>query len=140
MTASGQGLKILLVDDDPWIQNLLCDYLAHDGHALTAAGTAGEALEILRSTPIDLVLLDYHLPDLNGFQVLHRLRRDHPRLAVMLLTADRTLAEELEKVHTGALACFFKPIDLDQLSESLAIYARLARRVTEGGGPPHDAP
>jgi CheY-like chemotaxis protein len=72
--------RILIVDDDPDIRNLLTDVLVGEGYWVKQAGDGAEALEVLDSTPMDAVLLDLHMRGMNGHEFLGR-RATAPRLA-----------------------------------------------------------
>src|SRR5262245_49208670 len=66
----------LVVDDNPTNRDILCRLLMRQGHAVATATNGREALEMLQAEPFDLVLLDIMMPELNGFQVLDRLKHD----------------------------------------------------------------
>lgn len=69
------GVRILLIDDDPEFCSLLNDYLELNSINLTCAHDARHGLEILETQSFDLILLDMFLPDINGLDVLRRIRK-----------------------------------------------------------------
>ena len=81
--------KILIVDDEPHMRRLLQFTLARTGATLFQAATGREALAIAGAQPVDLIVIDFMLPDLDGFATLRELRQDprYARLPVIMLTA-----------------------------------------------------
>jgi len=77
---------ILVVDDEREILDMLTDHLEDEGYAVSQAVDGEQALEGVRREPPDLVLLDITMPGVNGLEVLRRLRRDHPRIPVVMIT------------------------------------------------------
>lgn len=88
------GSKVLVVDDEPTVRDVLCAYLDRGGFAVTEAADGASALEAVRETDPDLVLLDLMLPEIDGLSVLNEIRRDS-EVPVIVLTA---LAEEGDRV------------------------------------------
>jgi DNA-binding response OmpR family regulator len=108
--------KILVVDDEREILDLLTDHLEDEGYAVSQAVDGEQALEGARREPPDLVLLDITIPGVNGLEVLRRLRRDHPRIPVIMITGieDEALARSTLKM--GAFDYVQKPFDPYRLS------------------------
>jgi CheY-like chemotaxis protein len=121
--------RVLIVDDEPAIRFGLSEALADErrGLAVVTASGGQEALEILESQKIDLVLTDLRMPEVDGFELLAYLRRDLPHVPVILMTAHG--ADELARVGGAAdeFECFSKPIDLTSLRQH--IQDRIAQRV-----------
>jgi len=107
--------RILLVDDEIEILDALTEHLEGEGYAVTRALDGGEALLKVQNERPDLVLLDLGLPGINGLEVLRRLRRDHPRIPVVMLTGldDEALARST--LQMGAVDYIRKPFDLGRL-------------------------
>ena len=106
--------RILVVDDEKLIRWTLRERLAEAGYAVVEAETGTEAL-LLAEEGADLVLLDFKLPDLDGLEVLRRLRERHPDTLVILITALATVENAVEAMKRGAWHYLNKPIDLDEL-------------------------
>jgi two-component system, OmpR family, phosphate regulon response regulator PhoB len=92
--------RILIADDDESVRSLLRATLPEDDYEVLEAGDGSEALELIGRQPPDLVLLDWNMPRRSGAQVLEELKRRHPGLPVVVLTAEhqaphRALAEAL---------------------------------------------
>lgn len=80
--------RILLVDDDPvWLQTL-ADYLGQHGYEVQTAGDSESMLEQVRQQPIELILLDFHMPRLDGLNLLRRLHAQGVWVPVVLLSSD----------------------------------------------------
>ena len=113
---SGDSPSVLVVDDDPAIRTLIVSSLRRDGYHLSEAANGREALEAMRRTRQDVVLLDLMMPEVSGWDVL-RARKDDPELltsAVIVVTAthDPKLAEA---VASGICALLPKPFELATL-------------------------
>lgn len=108
--------RVLLVDDDAELTDILHDYLEDKGLQVTEAGSARQALYLLKhSGPYDLVLLDIGLPDLDGLAVLERLRLDGYDLPVVMATAESNSLKVRRARQLGVSAYLLKPFDLDRL-------------------------
>ncbi len=106
--------RILVVDDEKLIRWTLRERLEESGYAVVEAETGTEAL-FLADEGVDLVLLDVKLPDLDGLDVLRRIRERHPDTLVILITALATVENAVEAMKRGAWHYLNKPIDLDEL-------------------------
>ncbi len=116
------GHRVLLVEDDLHVRELLCQALRDNGFTCLSAANAEEGLEVLRaSQPIDLLISDVGLPGMNGRQLAEIARSLRPRLPVLFITgyAETAMARE------GFLGCdmhlICKPFELRQLQEQVAM-------------------
>jgi len=114
---------ILVVDDEPDIRLLTKVNLERDGHRILTAGNGNEALEAVKETPPDLILLDVMMPDVDGWAVLDQLKthlgKPFSDIPVILLTA---LGGPLDRVKggiEGAVRYLTKPMDLDDLRNAV---------------------
>ncbi|WP_416973715.1 response regulator transcription factor [Streptomyces sp. 4F14] len=137
MTVAEQSgaANLLVVDDEPTVRELLCAALRHAGFTVTSAATGGEALEGARTVAPDLVLLDVMLPDMDGFEVIRRLREGHAPSAgghvpVVFLTARDTTRDKIDGLHLGGDDYVTKPFDLQEL------IARIQAVLRRTGGDP----
>lgn len=119
--------RVLVVDDDGLICDLVTSTLSEHGYAARRASDAREALYLIGREAPDVVLLDVHLPDISGYQVCRRLRDDYgDTIGVILISGERK--ESFDRVAgllLGADDYLLKPFVLDEL---LARVQRLARR------------
>jgi len=111
--------RVLVVDDEELIRWSLSERLRSDGHEVVQAGTAAEALE-LAAAGVDLVLLDYRLPDDDGVSVLRKLHDIDPDALVVMLTAHSGVDTVVEAMKAGAFDYATKPFDLDDIAMRVA--------------------
>ena len=106
--------SILVVDDEALVRWSLKERLCRDGHAVREAGTAAAALE--QATDVDLVLLDYRLPDSDGLTVLRKLKERQPETLVILMTAFSTVENAVDAMKLGAFHYVNKPFNVDEVA------------------------
>jgi DNA-binding response OmpR family regulator len=85
--------SVLLVDDNPWIREALTDRLKeHLGDiAVTATGTGREALDIVTTRPVDMLITEVDLPGMNGYELIDQVRQQRPAMPIMVTTDDCSL-------------------------------------------------
>lgn len=125
-------MRILLVEDDPLIVDGLSRALRQRGHAVDVLGRGGEVPEALRGPVHDLLLLDLGLPDIDGLQVLIQLRKQHPALPVLVLTARDAIESRVAGLDAGADDYLTKPFSIDELDARLRALARRGGRALKG--------
>ena len=109
---------VLIVDDESLIRWSLAEMLSSHGYFVAEACDGKNALALLRDPffRIDVVMLDYRLPDLNGLQVLSAIRAVSPRSRVVLMTAYGTPEVAAEAVRLGAICVVDKPIEMEDVA------------------------
>src|SRR5690606_22298145 len=112
----------LIVDDDQAQLRLLARVLSMRRRDLTVltASHGGDAIEVLKSGPVDLVLTDLQMPDVNGFELLAWLLSNQPHVPAYSMTAypDSEAVGRLSDL--GSLECFTKPLDIDMLLDRVS--------------------
>jgi DNA-binding NtrC family response regulator len=104
-----QPLRILIVDDEEIIRDVLETLLEREGYEVTSAETGTEALKAFEADPHDLVLLDLMLPDRSGLEVLREIRRRDPDAVVVIVTAYSSIESAIEAMREGAFHYIPKP-------------------------------
>lgn len=124
--------KILIVEDEPKLREILCDYFLSKGDAPHSAGSGSDALELIEEETYDAVLLDIMIPDLDGFSVCRAIRRNSD-VPVIFLTA---LSDEDDKLHgyeLGADDYITKPFSLSVLyAKTMALIKRSKGNILSG--------
>jgi DNA-binding NtrC family response regulator len=108
-----QSLRVLIVDDEEDIRDILSDRLQAYGYEIVTAADGLEALEKVEKTSPDLVLLDIQLPKLGGMEVLSRIRLEHPQITVIIITAHGKIPLAVDAIQQGAYDFVEKPFDPD---------------------------
>ena len=108
-------MRILLVEDDELLADALSRALVQSAHAVDIAATGGQADSALATQNYDLEILDIGLPDMDGLDVLRRLRNRRSNVPVLMLTAQDTLADRVRGLDLGADDYLSKPFDLPEL-------------------------
>ncbi|MCL7459682.1 SpoIIE family protein phosphatase [Micromonospora echinofusca] len=112
----GGPATVLVVDDSPTKRYLLVSWLSRAGFAVLEAESGGEALARVGVDPIDLVVLDVRLPDLNGFEVCERIKAAHPAMPVIHVSAHAVdVADRAQGLTRGADAYLAEPIEPEEL-------------------------
>ncbi|MDH5627480.1 MAG: sigma-54 dependent transcriptional regulator, partial [Candidatus Krumholzibacteria bacterium] len=106
---------ILLVDDQDTIRFFLEKTLKQEGYEAVTARTGAEAIEKARAVVPDLVLLDLKLPDMDGLEVLRKIKEIFPEIGVVMITAFGDIETAVNAMKNGAYDFVSKPINLDQL-------------------------
>jgi DNA-binding NtrC family response regulator len=113
--------RILVVDDDEMVRNVLRLALQRKGFDVTLAADGQEALDLFKrdGTDISAVLLDVCMPGLDGPQTMERLQQIDPDMPVYFMTAGSANYGEHDLVRRGALQVFQKPFDLNEVTQAL---------------------
>ncbi|MGI8653678.1 MAG: response regulator [Pyrinomonadaceae bacterium] len=118
--------KILVVDDDQELQDLVCFALAREGYDPLSAHDAFEGLELLAKENIDLALLDIMMPRMDGLEMLSRLREHNDKLHVIVMTAMSTPDTAITALRDHACDFLAKPFDLGELLSAVKAVFDLA--------------
>ena len=121
--------NILIVEDDPGIQDMLNFSLSAEAYTLHSAFSVKQGWEIIQHKTIDLVLLDWMLPDNSGIDLLHRIRKYHSMLPVIMITAKAEEEDRVLGLDVGADDYVTKPFSVRELNSR--IQALLRRSMPE---------
>ncbi|KHL18567.1 two-component system OmpR family response regulator [Mumia flava] len=131
MTVPSGSARLLVVDDDPSILDLLASSLRFAGFEVSTAADGRAALAAVRDLPdLDLVVLDVMMPELDGFEVLKRMRSEHVDVPVVFLTARDATADRVAGLTAGGDDYLVKPFSLDELVARVQAVLRRTRRGT----------
>lgn len=107
--------RILIVEDEPRIRQMLVQYLAGCGHFAVAVESGRSAMREFSAAPFDLVLTDVHLPDVSGLALVDHVKKSGAMTDVILMTGFHDESYAIEAMHHGAYDFFVKPVSLDKL-------------------------
>lgn len=108
-------IRILVVDDDPSIRNMLEIVLKKNNYDVILATDGREALELLKKKTFDLVISDIKMPDISGISLLQRLKTSNPEIPVIMITAFASTNDAVEAMKLGAEDYITKPFNLEEL-------------------------
>ncbi|MDZ7263313.1 MAG: sigma-54 dependent transcriptional regulator [candidate division KSB1 bacterium] len=114
------GHRILIIDDEPAQVQALAGFLKKKGYDIQSAFNGQDGVRQIERQTIDLVLTDFRLPDIDGIEVLKRVREINPDIDVIMMTAFGSVESAVEAMRSGAVDYLMKPIDLDQLELVIA--------------------
>ena len=124
-------MRVLIVEDESEIVRFLTLELQHEGYLVESRADGRSGLELALSGGFDLVLLDVMLPELNGIEVLRRLRRESA-IPVILITARDAVMEKVNGLDTGANDYITKPFHIEELLARIRMVLRNADPATQG--------
>ena len=111
--------RILVVDDEPLVRNLLSEYLCHGGYECDLANSGRDALMKLANGSFSLVIADIRMPELNGLQLLEGIAQRFPDVATIVVTAIADIDTAIYTMKQGAYDYIIKPFNLEQVAESV---------------------
>ncbi|MBI5787700.1 MAG: response regulator, partial [Candidatus Schekmanbacteria bacterium] len=112
--------QILVVDDEATIRTGIAQALGKEKMTVHTAADSREALEILATQPLGIVLLDIKLPDMDGVELLKIIRREYPEIEVIMVTGYPAIQSAVECIRHGAMDYLVKPFRLDELEVLIA--------------------
>jgi len=134
-------MRILIVDDEQMQRDMLAGFLKRQGYEIYTAAGGGEALSLFAREPIQLVLLDHRMEDMNGDEVLRQMREQSPLVRAIMITAFGSVQTAVRVMQLGADDFMEKPVDLEvllakivQIETEVAVEdeaAELTRSMTE---------
>jgi DNA-binding NtrC family response regulator len=123
-------LRVLVVDDEEVIRDILATLLEREGWHVTTASTAGRALTLFEADPYDVVLLDLMLPDRSGLDLMRDMRRRDPDSVIVIVTAYSSIEGAIEAMRDGAFHYIPKPFQNEEVLLTVRKGAE-TRRLTE---------
>lgn len=111
--------RILVVDDDTDIVVLISSFLAEEGFKVYTATRPTQAIEYVQNYPVDLAIIDIALPEMNGIELLKKLKEIKPNIEAIMITAYKDAEKVVEAFRLGAFDCIFKPFNLQYLRKAI---------------------
>jgi DNA-binding response OmpR family regulator len=124
---AANGARVLLVEDDPRIRRVLQIALRDEGYRVLEAGDGGAALDAVRDLPVDVVVLDLMLPDIDGFEVCRRIRRTSD-VPVIVASAKGDSHDIVAGLEAGADDYVVKPVVAKEISARIRALLRRSQR------------
>ncbi|MBI1807031.1 MAG: response regulator [Ignavibacteria bacterium] len=112
-------LRILVVDDEDDLRNILSDVLEKTGYEIKSASNGEEAINLLKKNRFDLTLLDIQMPNLNGIEVLKYIKQHFPATKSIMLTGYADLKHAMEAKEFGAVDFISKPYQLEEILSTI---------------------
>ncbi|MEZ6095377.1 MAG: response regulator [Pirellulaceae bacterium] len=112
----GSKVSLLIVDDETDFRESACRYLGRIGFDVDEAEDGEEALNVTTNKKFDVVILDIHMPGINGIETLKQLMQRDPAPKVVMLTGGGTIENAVESIKLGAYDFLTKPIKMDDLA------------------------
>jgi DNA-binding NtrC family response regulator len=109
-----QTTRILIIDDDENIRKVLATILEEEGYDIDTAETAKKAIEKTKKKFYNLALIDIRLPDMEGIELLTKMRETTPRMRKIIITGYPTIQNTMEALNRGADAYILKPFDVEK--------------------------
>lgn len=129
---NNDDIMILIVDDHPINRMLLSEQLGTFGYQIKTAQDGVDALNVLSRSEIDIVLTDVNMPNMDGYRLTQRLRQLGHAFPVIGVTANALAEEKQRCIDAGMDNCLSKPVTLDVLKSTLAVYAERVRKSRVG--------
>jgi len=107
--------KILIIDDEMIMRESLAGWLKRDGHDVVSAASGEDAMQILKNSRFDILLVDIKMEGMSGLDVLRLVKESDPDVAVVMITAYGSISTAVEAMKKGAYDYFLKPFDPDAL-------------------------
>jgi two-component system OmpR family response regulator len=131
--ADGTPARVLVVDDEQSLAELLSRVLLYEGWAVETAGTGADAVAKAREFRPDAVILDMMLPDIDGIEVMRQLRAESPRVSVLFLTARDAVEDRVAGITAGGDDYVTKPFSLEEVLARLrGVLRRMGMAQTAG--------
>lgn len=123
-----------MVDDELFVRELLFEFLSKEDYKVVVADCGEKAVELTRSKPAEVALIDLKMPGMNGIETLKKIKEVHPNTSSIIMTGYPTLESSIEALRCGASDYVIKPFKLSELKNSVEKALREHKLKTEIGG------
>ncbi len=107
--------SILVVDDELLIRDLLYDFFSSQGWSIAVAENGVKALEVMKNRPVDVVLTDIKMPEMDGLELTTELKKSHPETPVVLMTGFPSVDTAVSALRSRVVDYVIKPFNINQL-------------------------
>ncbi len=125
--------KILVVDDELFVRELLMEFLSTQGYEVILADSGEKAVQLINSQPVDVVLLDLKMSGMDGIETLKQIKKNVPDAIAIIMTGYPTIESSIEALRHGACDYVIKPFKLNDLKSSIENAIREYKLKTEIG-------
>jgi len=112
-------LNILVLDDEPRMRDEIEEFLGGQNYMVYKAGSPSEAFKILEGTEVDILILDVKLPEMDGLEVLQKVKDSHPNMEVIMISGHGDMHTVIEAMRYGAFDYFQKPFRLPEINHAI---------------------
>lgn len=116
-------MRALVIDDSKSIRSILSKILKEIGFTVEEAGNGLEALDVIKKEKVDLALVDWNMPDMNGYEFIQEVRKDNTfkDMRMMMVTTETEMNKVVEALEAGANEYVMKPFTKEMIIEKLAL-------------------
>ncbi len=111
--------SLLVVDDELLIRDLLYDFFTGQGWSIAVAENGEKALQVMKNRPIDIVLTDVRMPEMDGMTLVGELRQHHPDIPVVIMTGFPSVDSAVGALRSRVFDYIIKPFNINQLYKTL---------------------
>ena len=111
--------RILVVDDELFVRELLLEFLSSEGFEVSLADSGEKAVVLMQSEPADVVLVDLKMPGIDGIETLKQIKKTAPNALAIVMTGYPTIGSSIEALRCGAYDYVVKPFKLNDLKSSI---------------------
>jgi DNA-binding NtrC family response regulator len=115
----GENARILIIDDDENIRKVLTAILEEEGYAIESVDTGKKAIERSKRKAYNLALIDIRLPDMEGIELLTKMKDTTPKMRKIIITGYPTVHNAVEAVNRGADGYIMKPFDVEKVLKTI---------------------
>ncbi len=133
-----KAIRIIVADDEDIVVSLVRDALEDEGHQIETASDGRDALAIIESEPVDLIVTDIRMPHMDGIEMVRQAREIHPDVVVIFMTGYADLNSAKSAIKQGAFEYIMKPFELSELRQAVANAAARIHRDAAAGKHGHE--
>ena len=122
---------ILIIDDDPVFRLMVETFLKKNDFRTISVGSAAETLKVLKKELFDLILIDLRLPDINGLDLLKEIKKEFPKIPLILMTSFVDIRTAVKAIKAGAFEYITKPVNTDELKLAIAMAMKNSEKIPE---------